>query len=235
LDVVLPIFKEKTGIEVKAIAVGSGQALELGRRGDADVLLSHSPAAEEKFMAEGYGDRRRPLMFNDFVVVGPASDPAKLKGAASAKEAFQRVARSKSPFVSRGDESGTHVKEKQLWESVKIKPEGAWYIQAGTGMAEVLRMADQKKAYTLSDRATYLSQQKSLDLKVAYEGDPSLKNHYSVIVVSPQKNPKVRRDAARKFAEFLLSPEGQKIITEYGVGKFGQQLFFLEPAAAGGK
>jgi len=235
LDVLLPAFKEKTGIEVKAVAVGSGQALELGRRGDADVLLTHSPAAEEKFVSEGYGDQRRPLMVNDFVVVGPASDPAQLKGAASAKEAFQRVAQSKSPFVSRGDESGTHVKERQLWGSAQVKPQGEWYIQAGTGMAEVLRMADQKKAYTLSDRATFLSQQKSLDLKIAYEGDPSLKNHYSVIIVSPQKNPKVRRDAARKFAEFLLSPEGRKIITEYGVSKFGQQLFFLERAAAGTK
>ena len=235
LEVLLPIFKEETGIEVKAVAVGSGQALELGRRGDADVLLTHSPAAEEKFMAEGYGEERRPLMYNDFVVVGPASDPAQLKGAASVKEVFQLLVQSKSRFVSRGDESGTHVKEKQLWESAKIKPEGDWYIQAGTGMAEVLRMADQKKAYTLSDRATYLSQQNSLDLKVAYEGDPSLKNHYSVIVVSPHKNPKVRRDAARKFAEFLLSPKGRKIITEYGVSKFGQQLFFPEQAAAGNK
>jgi tungstate transport system substrate-binding protein len=235
LDVLLPIFKEKTGIEVKAVAVGSGQALELGRRGDADVLLTHSPAAEEKFMAEGCGEERRPLMYNDFVVVGPTPDPAKLKRTASVKEVFQHLAQSKSPFVSRGDESGTHVKEKQLWESVKIKPEGDWYIQAGTGMAEVLRMADQKRAYTLSDRATYLSQQKSLDLTIACEGDPSLKNHYSIIVVSPKKNPKVRRDAARKFAEFLLSPEGRKIITEYGVSKFGQQLFFPEQAAAGGK
>jgi tungstate transport system substrate-binding protein len=234
LDVLLPIFKDKTGIDVKAVAVGSGQALELGRRGDADVLLTHSPSAEEKFMAEGYGEERRPLMYNDFVVVGPASDPAKLKGAASVKEVFQWIAQSKSPFVSRGDESGTHVKEKQLWESVKIKPERDWYIQAGTGMAEVLRMADQKKAYTLSDRATYLSQQKSLDLKVAFEGDASLKNHYSVIVVSPQKNPKMRRDSARKFADFLLSPEGRKILTEFGVSKFGRQLFFSEQPAAPG-
>ncbi len=234
LEVLLPRFKEESGIEVKAIAVGSGQALELARRGDADVLLTHSPAAEEKFMADGYGEERRPLMYNDFVIVGPASDPAKVTGASSAKEAFQRIAQSKSPLVSRGDESGTHAKEKQLWESVPITPEGDWYIQAGSGMAEVLRMADQKKAYTLSDRATYLSQQASLDLKVVYEGDPSLKNHYSVIVVSPQKNPRVRRDAARKFAEFLLSPEGQKVITEYGVGKFGQPLFFLEQAAQGG-
>jgi tungstate transport system substrate-binding protein len=232
LDVLLPIFKEKTGIEVKAVAVGSGQAMEIGRRGDADVLLTHSPAAEEKFMSEGFGETRQPLMYNDFVVVGPASGPAKLKGAASVKEAFQRLAQSQSPFVSRGDESGTHVKEKQLWDSAGIKPEGDWYIQAGTGMAEALRMADQKKAYTLCDRATYLSRQKSLDLKIVYEGDASLKNHYSVIVVSAQKNPQVRRDAARKFAEFVLSPEGQKILTEYGVSKFGQQLFFPEPAAA---
>ena len=169
------------------------------------------------------------------MVVGPASGPAKLKGVASVKEVFQRLAQSKSPFVSRGDESGTHVKEKQLWESAGIKPEGDWYIQAGTGMAETLRMADQKKAYTLCDRATYLSQQKSLDLKIAHEGDPSLKNHYSVIVVSPQKNPKVRRDAAGKFAEFLLSPEGGKILAEYGVSKFGQQLFFLEQTPVQGR
>jgi tungstate transport system substrate-binding protein len=235
LDVLLPVVKEKTGIAVKAIAVGSGQALELGRRGDADVLLTHSPAAEEKFMSEGYGDERRPLMYNDFVVVGPPSDPAKLSQAASAKEAFRRIAESKAPFVSRGDESGTHVKEKQLWESAGIKPEGDWYIHAGTGMAEALRMGAEKKAYTLSDRATYLSQRKSVDLKIAYEGDPSLKNHYSVIIVSPAKNPKVHRDAAHKFAEFLLSPDGRKILTEYGLSTFGQQLFFSEQAAPAGK
>jgi tungstate transport system substrate-binding protein len=232
LDVLLPAFKAKTGIEVKAVAVGSGQALELGRRGDADVLLTHSPAAEEKFMAEGYGQSRRPLMYNDFVIVGPASDPAKLQGAASAKEVFARLAQTKSPFVSRGDQSGTHVKELQLWDAAKIKPEGPWYVQAGTGMGEALRMANEKKAYTLCDRATFLSQQKSLELKVAYEGDPALKNHYSVIVVSPEKNPKVRRDAAVKFAEFLLSPEGGKMLSQYGVSKFGQQLFFLEPTSS---
>ncbi|MFH1922255.1 MAG: substrate-binding domain-containing protein [Planctomycetota bacterium] len=230
LDVLLPAFTEKTGIDVKAVAVGSGQALELGRRGDADVLLSHAPAAEEKFMAEGYGEECHPLMYNDFVVIGPESDPAKAKGAASVKEVFQRIAQSKSPFVSRGDQSGTHMKERQLWEMSGMKSEGGWYVQAGAGMAEVLRMANQKRAYTLSDRATFLSQRKSLELIVAYEGDSSLRNHYCVIVVSPQKNPNVRRDAAGKFAEFLLSSEGRKIIGGFGFSQYGQQLFFPEHA-----
>jgi tungstate transport system substrate-binding protein len=235
LDMLLPAFQERTGIEVKAVAVGSGQALELGRRGDADVLLTHSPAAEEKLMSEGYGEKRSPLMVNDFVVVGSESDPAKVKGAASAKDAFQRIAQTKSPFVSRGDESGTHVKERQLWEAAGMKPEGDWYLRAGAGMAEALRMAGQKKAYTLSDRATYLSQRQSLDLAAIYEGDPSLKNHYAVIIVSSQKNPRVRSGAARQFAAFLASPEARKIISEFGVTRYGRQLFFLEPSADSGK
>lgn len=235
LDVLLPAFTEKTGIKVKAVAVGSGQALELGRRGDADVLLSHAPAAEEQFTAEGYGEVRRPLMYNDFVVVGPESDPAKAKGAASVREVFQRVARSKSPFVSRGDQSGTHMKEGQLWEMSAVKPEGDWYIEAGAGMAEALRMANQKRAYTLSDRATFLSQRNLLELTVAHEGDRSLRNHYCVIVVSPRRNPNVRHDAAGKLADFLLSSEGRKIIAGFGFSQYGQQLFFPEHAPDPGK
>lgn len=230
LDELLPAFTEKSGIEVKVVAVGSGQALALGRRGDADVLLSHAPAAEEAFIAEGYGESRHPLMFNDFVVVGPQSDPAHVKGAPSAKEAFQRIAQSRSTFVSRGDESGTHAKEEQLWKGAGITPGTDWYQRAGAGMAEVLRMASQKRAYTLSDRATFLAQRKSLELVVACEGDRSLRNHYCVIVVSPRKNPNVRRDAADKFVEFLLSSEGRKIIGGFGFSQYGQQLFFPECA-----
>jgi tungstate transport system substrate-binding protein len=228
LEVLLPAFTAKTGIEIKAVAVGSGQALELGRRGDAEAILSHAPAAEEKFMAEGCGESRHPLMFNDFVIVGPESDPAHLKGALSAKEAFQRIAQSRSAFVSRADESGTHMKEEQLWKAAAVKPEADWRQRTGAGMVEVLRMASEKRAYTLSDRATFLSQGKSLELIVVYEGDEALKNHYSVIVVNPRKNPDVRNGAAREFAAFLLSPEGRKIISEFGVSQYGQPLFFPE-------
>lgn len=232
LDVLLPAFEDQTGIVVKAVAVGSGQALELGRRGDADVLLTHSPAAEEKFASDGYADQRRPLMYNDFVLLGPQSDPAKLQSASSLREVFERISQSKSPFVSRGDESGTHVKELQLWKAAAVKPEGDWYIRAGTGMAEALRMADQKNAYTICDRATWLSQKGSLHLGIVYQGDASLKNHYSVIVVGPKASPHVHRQAAVQFADFLFSAAGQRILGQYGVEKFGQQLFFLEPAPA---
>jgi len=230
LDMLLPLFRQETGIEVKAIAVGSGQALELGRRGDADVLLTHSPAAEEKFMAEDHGSERRPLMYNDFVLVGPPNDPAGQKGKASIVEAFQGIARKGSPFVSRGDESGTHQKELQIWKQAQVRPAGDWYIRAGTGMAQALRMANEKRAYTLSDRATYLSQRKKLDLAVMAEGDPLLKNNYAVILLNPEKHPQVKQEAARKFADFLLKPETQKAIEDFGVEAYGQPLFFRLPA-----
>jgi tungstate transport system substrate-binding protein len=230
LNALLPLFRERTGIEVKPVAVGTGQALELARRGDADVLLVHDPAGEEKFMAEGHGALRRVVMRNDFVLVGPNDDPAGVKGAGSISEAFARVAGQQATFVSRGDESGTHAKEKAVWRAAGIEPAGDWYVRAGDGMAAVLRMADQKGAYTLTDRGTFLAQRKRLDLAVLCEGDSLLANPYSVIVVSPDKHPHVREQAARKFADFLLSPEAQKVIADFGKAEVGEPLFFPEAA-----
>lgn len=233
LDVLVPLFRRQTGIEVKVVAVGSGQALELGRRGDADVILAHSPEAEGRFMAEGHGESRRAVMHNDFVLVGPPHDPAGLKGETSITAALEKVAPSRSPFVSRGDDSGTHQKELQVWRAAGIEPGSDWYVRAGAGMAQVLRMADQKRAYTLSDRATYLAQRGGLDLSLIVEGDPLLRNPYHVIVVSPEKHPGVRVEAARRFAGFLLSPTGQGAISRFGVDRHGEPLFF--PDASGHK
>lgn len=235
LDVLVPLFHEQTGIDMKVIAVGSGQALELGRRGDADVLLTHAPAAEEQFMAQGHGETRRNVMHNDFVLVGPPDDPARIKGQTAISDAFHALAKRAAPFVSRGDESGTHMKEKAIWNRSKIATEGEWYIQAGAGMAEVLRMASEKQAYTLTDRSTFLAQRERLDLVIVSEGDDLLRNDYAVIVVSPQQHPGVNHAAAQRFAEFLLSPQGQQAIGNFGIDKFGQPLFFPDalPTAAG--
>jgi tungstate transport system substrate-binding protein len=226
LDVLLPLFRDQGGIEVKVVAVGTGQALELGRRGDADVLLVHDPAGEEKFMSEGHGELRREVFHNDFVLVGPPADPAGVKGLKSITEAFARIAAREATFVSRADESGTHVKEKAVWRRADVEPHGAWYLRAGAGMGSVLRMAAEKRAYTLADRGTFLALSKGLDLAVLSEGDPLLRNPYSVIVVSPQKHPHVRARAARAFADFLSSPEGRAAVGEFGKERFGQPVFF---------
>lgn len=226
LDVLGPQFKEATGIELKVIAVGSGQAMELGRRGDADVLLTHSPAAEKHFIDEGFGQDRREVMWNDFFLVGPEADPAQVKGQTSAGQAFARLAQSKSPFVSRGDDSGTHGKEKTIWQKANLKPEGDWYIQAGAGMAETLRLASQKRAYTLTDRASYLTLRKRLDLVILLQGDPALENRYSVILVNPEKRPHVQAEAARKFQAFFLSPAVQTTIARFKVNELGEPIFF---------
>lgn len=228
LDVLVPLFKERTGVEVKVVAVGSGQALQLGRRGDADVLLTHDPAGEERFMEEGHGESRRQVMHNDFVVLGPPGDPAGVKGAASAADAFAAVARNGSTFVSRGDESGTHQREKAVWNKAGIEPKGGWYVQSGAGMGQVVRMAGEKRAYTLADRGTYLALRQGLDLAVLHEGDPMLLNRYSVIVVSKAKHSHVRGEDARRFAEFLLSEEARKTIREFGVDRHGQPLFRVD-------
>jgi tungstate transport system substrate-binding protein len=224
--VLLPRFREQTGVEVKAVAVGTGQALELGRRGDADVLLVHDPAGEQRFMDEGFGAERQPVMWNAFVVVGPPTDPAGVKGKEAAAEAFSQIARRKAPFISRGDESGTHVREKAVWRQAGIEPRGAWYVRAGCGMGQALRMASEKRAYALTDRATFLALRKDLDLAVLSEGDQLLVNQYSTILVNPEKHPHVRREAARKFADFLLSRQAQKLITDFGKDRFGEPLFF---------
>ena len=228
LDVLLPKFREKTGLEVKVVAVGSGQALELGRRGDADVLLTHAPAAEQKFMDEGWGQDRRPVMYNDFVLVGPKSDPAATKGLTSVTEAFTRLADREVRFVSRGDESGTHQKEKEIWKKAGREPQGDRYIRAGAGMAQALRMAQEKRAYTLADRGTYLALGKELELVVLSEGDPFLQNDYSVLIPNGKKHPHINVTAAEKFADFLTHPLTKERIAEFGLDKFGEPLFFPE-------
>jgi tungstate transport system substrate-binding protein len=229
LDVLVPMFRAQTGMDIKVVAVGTGQALQLGRRGDADVLLVHDPGAEEKFMAEGSGEERRYVMYNDFVLVGPPADPAGINGQKSIVEAFRQIAHRGSPFVSRSDESGTHAKEREIWRQAGVMPEGSWYVRAGAGMGQVLRMADQKRAYTLTDRSTYLAQRRDLDLVVLSEGDPLLLNRYSVIIVSSKKHPGVNGAAARKFVEFLLSPVVQRTIADFGADRYGQPLFFVRP------
>jgi len=227
LDVLLPIFEKKTSYFVKTIAVGSGQAMAMGQKGEADVLLVHSPAAEKKFVAEGYGINRRIIMHNDLIIVGPAKDPAKIKGMRSASESFKKVAAAKALFMSRGDNSGTHSKEKTIWKTAGIDPEGEkWYQQTGLGMGQTLSVAAEKKGYTLADRGTYLALKKNLGLDILVEGDAILLNIYHVIEVNPAKWPKVNSAGAKAFADFMVAKETQDIIKTFGVDKFGSALFF---------
>lgn len=227
LDVLLPVFEKKTGYFVKTIAVGSGQAMAMGQKGEADVLLVHSPAAEQKFVKEGYGINRRLVMHNDFIVVGPASDPAKIKGMKSTLEVFKKIASTKSLFMSRGDNSGTNSKEKEIWKVAGIKSDGEkWYQQTGLGMGQTLNVASEKAAYTLADRGTYLALKKKLSLDILAEGDAVLLNIYHVIEVNPAKWPKVNAAGAKAFADFMVSKEVQDIIKTFGVEKFGSPLFF---------
>jgi tungstate transport system substrate-binding protein len=227
LDVLIPIFEKKTGYFVKTIAVGSGQAMAMGQKGEADVLLVHSPAAEKKFVAEGYGINRRIIMHNDFVIVGPPADSAKIKGVKSASEAFKNIASAQTLFLSRSDKSGTHVKEMDIWKAAGIKPEGEkWYQQTGLGMGQTLNVAAEKKGYTLTDRGTYLALKKNLGLDILVEGDAILLNVYHVIEVNPAKWPKVNAPGGKAFADFMVSKETQEIIRTFGVDKFGSPLFF---------
>lgn len=227
LDVLIPIFEKKTGYFVKTIAVGSGQAMAMGQKGEADVLLVHSPDAEKKFMAEGFGVDRKLVMHNDFIIVGPPSDPAGIKGMKSATEAFKKIAATDSLFMSRGDNSGTHSKEKGVWKAAGVKPEGQkWYQQTGLGMGQTLSVAAEKKGYTLADRGTYLALKKNLGLVILSEGDKVLLNIYHVIDVNPAKWPKVNAAGAKAFADFMVSKQTQKIIKTFGVDKFGSPLFF---------
>ena len=225
LDVLLPAFEKQTRIRVKTIAVGSGEALAMGRRGDADVLLVHSKAAEDEFMAEGHGMARFDVMQNDFVLMGPAADPAHVRGA-DAVEAFRRIAAAAASFVSRGDGSGTHVKELGLWKQAGVEPAGrAWYVSAGQGMGETARIAFEKQAYALIDRGTWLAMAARLDLPVLCEGGADLLNTYRVIVVDPAKHPQVHVREARRFAKWLVSPKIQKRIGDFGRAKYGRSLF----------
>jgi tungstate transport system substrate-binding protein len=226
LDVLVPAFEKKTGYKVKTIAVGSGAALTMGERGEADVLLVHSPAAENKIVDAGVGVNYQLVMHNDYIVVGPSSDPAKIRGEKKATQAFARIASVKSVFVSRGDESGTHTKEKEIWGASGVRPEAPWYMLSGTGMAQTLTIASEKAGYTLTDRATYLTQKKNLKLDLLVEGDAPLLNIYHVMQVSPQKFPKVNSAGAKAFVDFIMSADTQRIIGSFGVDKYGQSLFF---------
>ena len=227
LDVLIPIFEKQTGYFVKTIAVGSGQAMAMGQKGEADVLLVHSPAAEKKFVAEGHGINRRIVMHNDFIIVGPAEDPAGLKGMKSASQAFKKMASAGALFVSRGDKSGTHSKELAIWKSAGVNPEKEkWYQQTGLGMGQTLNVAAEKKGHTLADRGTYLALKKNLHLDILVEGDAILLNIYHVIEVNPAKWPKVNVPGAKAFADFMVSKAVQDIVKTFGVDKFGSPLFF---------
>ena len=227
LDVLLPVFEKKTGYFVKTIAVGSGQAMAMGEKGEADVLLVHSPAAEKKFVADGFGINRKLIMHNDYIIVGPADDPAKIKGMKSTPESFKKIASAAALFLSRGDNSGTNAKEKEIWKAAGINPEGQkWYQQTGLGMGQTLNVANEKKGYTLADRGTYLSLKKNLKLDILMEGDAILLNIYHVIEVNPAKWPKVNAAGAKAFSDFMVSKETQDMIKTYGVDKFGSALFF---------
>ncbi len=226
LDAILPVFEEQYGVQVDVIAVGTGQALKLGEDGNADLLLVHAPKKEDEFMSAGQGIRREPVMYNDFILVGPESDPAGIRDVTQATAAFKKIADSQSVFISRGDDSGTHNKEKELWQKAGIVPSGEWYISAGQGMGEVLTMADEQQAYTLSDRATYLAlANKGLTLVILVEGDPALFNPYGVIAVNPAKNRNIQGELANQFIDWIISVPTQELIASFGKDEFGQSLF----------
>lgn len=225
LDDLLPRFESATGLTIKTIAVGSGEALAMGRRGDADVLLVHSKAAEDEFMADGHGSLRLDVMHNDFVLAGPPSDPAEVRGL-PAVDALKKLAERGALFASRDDRSGTHARELELWRKAAISPAGKpWYLATGQGMGETARVASEKRAYTLADRGTFLALRKTLDLAILVEGGEELWNSYRVIIVSPQKHPTAREKEAKRFAEWIVTPAVQKVIGEFGREKYGQPLF----------
>ena len=221
---ILPAFEGATGIEVRVISQGTGQALETGRRGDADVVFVHSPAAEEEFVAEGFGVRRYPVMYNDFLIVGPAEDPAGIKAGKDAAAALRKIAQSGAAFASRGDDSGTHRAELALWKAAGIEPDDSWYRETGSGMGPTLNTAAEMPAYTLTDRASWLAFANKNTLEPLVEGDPKLFNQYGAILVNPEKHPHVKAEQAQAFIDWLVSPAGQETIASYTIG--GQQLFF---------
>lgn len=226
LDFILPIFTDETGIEVEVVAVGTGQAIALGETGDADVLLVHARAKEDAYMDAGHGTRREDVMYNDFVIVGPESDPAGISGTTDAAAAFAAIAAAEAPFVSRGDDSGTHTKELAIWEAAGLEPAGDWYISAGQGMGAVLTMADELQAYTLSDRATYLARTlEGTDLILVVEGDPLIFNPYGVMDVNPVKSADINAEGAMTFIDWITSLPTQELISTFGVEDFGSPLF----------
>jgi len=223
----LPAFQKRTGIQVRVVALGTGQALDLARRGDADVVFVHAKSAEEKFLAEGHGVKHYPVMYNDFVLIGPKSDPARIGGGKDINEALKKIQAAQAPFVSRGDRSGTHMAELALWKDAGIeidKSKGPWYRDTGQGMGPALNTASSLNAYILADRGTWLAFKNRGDLAILVEGDKRLFNHYGVMLVNPDKHPTVKKDLGQTFIDWLVSPEGQKVIADYKIG--GEQLFF---------
>jgi tungstate transport system substrate-binding protein len=225
LSVLLPPFEKRYGCKVDVVAVGTGKALKLGEAGDVDVVFVHARSLEDKFVADGFGINRRDVMYNDFVLLGPPDDPADVGKAGSAPDAFRAIAAKGSTFISRGDESGTHQKEKEIWASAGIVPRGAWYVEAGQGMGEILTMATQKRGYTLSDRGTYIAFRKKTDLVVLRQRDRNLWNPYGIIAVNPKKHAHAKFSLAMKLVDFVTGPEGRSLIAGFKVG--GEQLFFL--------
>jgi tungstate transport system substrate-binding protein len=223
----LPVFEKKTGIQVRVVALGTGQALDMGRRGDADVVFVHAKPLEEKFMAEGFGVKRQDVMYNDFVVIGPKSDPAKVAGGKDALEAFRKIRAAQAPFVSRGDRSGTHFAELEMWKAAGIdiaKDKGAWYRDTGQGMGPALNTAAGMNAYILADRGTWLSFKNRGELTILVEGDKRLFNQYGIMLVNPAKHPSVKKELGQAFIDWVVSPEGQNAIASYKIN--GEQLFF---------
>jgi tungstate transport system substrate-binding protein len=225
LDVLVPMFEKRTGMTVKTISVGTGQALALAARGEADVALVHAPSVERKYVEEGKMRNRRLVMYNDFVVIGPEDDPAKIKGMAKAVDALKRIAGTQSRFVSRGDKSGTHVLELGLWKQAGVEPKGAWYIESGQGMGQTLGIANDRRAYTITDRGTWLAFQKRISLPILVEKDKLLLNIYSVMEINPANGPRVNTAGGKAFADFMVAVETQSVIKDFGVDKYGQPLF----------
>jgi tungstate transport system substrate-binding protein len=225
LDVLVPMFEKKSGLIVKTISVGTGQALALAARGEADVALVHAPSVERKYVEEGKMQNRRLVMYNDFVIIGPEDDPAKIKGMLKAVDALKRIADTQSRFVSRGDKSGTHVLEQGLWKQAGAEPKGAWYIESGQGMGQTLGIANDRRAYTITDRGTWLAFQKRISLPILVETDKPLLNIYSVMEINPANGPRVNTAGGKAFADFMVTPETQAVIRIFGVDKYGQPLF----------
>jgi tungstate transport system substrate-binding protein len=226
-EYLLPLFKKKTGITVKVVAQGTGQALDTGRRGDADVVFVHAKSAEEKFLAEGQGVQRFPVMYNDFVLIGPKSDPVGIKGMKDVARAFQTIKEKQASFISRGDRSGTHIAELKLWKDADIdigKDKGPWYKSIGQGMGAALNIANASNAYVLSDRGTWIHFKNKGDLQILVEGDKRMFNQYGVMLVNPAKHPNVQKDLGQRFIDYLISPDGQKDIANYKID--GEQLFY---------
>jgi len=225
LDVLVPLFEKHTGMTVKTISVGTGQALALAARGEADVALVHAPSVERKYVEEGKMRNRRLVMYNDFVIIGPEDDPAKIKGVPKAVDALKRIAETRSRFVSRGDKSGTHVLELGLWKQAGVEPRGAWYIESGQGMGQTLGIANDRRAYTVTDRGTWLAFQKRISLPILVEKDKPLLNIYSVMEINPANGPRVNVAGGKAFADFMVAPQTQAVIKVFGIDKYGQPLF----------